>query len=354
MKKNFQNERISINWMLTIAFIILFLLFLISLSTGAVSISLNEIIGIFLNNLGFQINIGSEIQDFVLFEIRLPRVLFTVLVGATLGVSGTVLQGLFRNPLVEPGIIGVSSGSALGAFFIILMINSLFQDTSEQYKIWLLPFFAFLGGLFAIIFTLRLGSYQGRISIIILILAGVAISAMANALIGLGIFYASDLELRKFTFWTLGDLSGATWTILAIIIFPILISIIGLNFCAKSLNAISLGESEAYHSGVNVERIKKIIIFLSALGVGTSVAFAGIIGFVGLIVPHVIRMILSSDHRILIPISGFGGASLLLIADLFARTVVLPAELPIGVITATLGTPFFIYLLVLSKRKNIF
>ena len=324
-----------------------------SLSIGALELSLKGVFSILLSRLGLSHGEFTTAQEVVLMNIRLPRLLFTVLIGSALGVSGAVLQGLFRNPLVEPGIIGVSSGAALGAFAVILGLTGFLGNIPDNFRLWLIPPFAFLGGLVATFFTLRLGHYQGKVRTTILILAGVAINSLAGAMIGLGIFYANDRQLRSFTFWTLGDLSVATWDKILLITVPILVAFYGLNRQAKALNAIALGEAEAHHSGVNVERVKRTIIFLSALCVGVAVSFSGIIGFIGLVIPHVVRMLFSSDHRIVLPASALGGAILLIIADIVARVLVVPSELPIGVVTATMGTPFFIYLLIMAKRKNL-
>lgn len=333
--------------------LLLLLSFFISLTIGAVDISLKDIFNIFLNQLGIGTSEVTATKSLVLSDFRLPRLLFTVLIGAALGVSGAALQGLFRNPLVEPGIIGVSSGAALGAIFIIMGLESAIGEISPELKQWILPPFAFVGGALATFVTLKLGNYKGQIRTTILILAGVAITSLASAAIGLGIFFSDEQQLRTFTFWTLGDLSGATWTKLYVIVLPILGTIAGLCYYAKSLNALALGESEAYHSGVSVEKVKRSVVLLSAVAVGTAVAFAGIIGFLGLVIPHIIRMTISSDHRIVIPGSAIGGALLLILADIVARTVVAPAELPIGIITASVGTPFFIYLLTVAKRKQL-
>lgn len=332
---------------------LLFLAFFISLTIGAVDISLKDVSNIFLNQFEISDTEVSATKSLVLTEFRLPRLLFTVLIGAALGVSGAALQGLFRNPLVEPGIIGVSSGAALGAIFIILGLESLIGEINPEFKQWILPPFAFVGGALATSITLKLGNHKGHVRTTILILAGVAITSLASAVIGLGIFFSDEEQLRTFTFWTLGDLSGATWTKLYVIVLPILGTIAGLCYHAKSLNALALGESEAYHSGVNVEKVKRSVVLLSAVAVATAVAFAGIIGFLGLVIPHIIRMTISSDHRIVIPGSAIGGALLLVLADIVARTVVAPAELPIGIITASVGTPFFIYLLTVAKRKQL-
>lgn len=324
-------------------------LLVISLAIGAVSISPAEIFQIFAYKIGWS-NYVDETQQIVLLSIRLPRLLLTVLVGAALGLSGAVLQGLFRNPLVEPGIIGVSSGSAVGAVLVILFLPPFFD---ESIRPWLLPLFSFLGGLVATFLTLNLSRYEGRTQITYLILAGVAISSLAGALIGLSIFYADDTQLRTYTFWVLGDLSVASWDNLQILFPLICLSLVGLMSLSRPLNALALGEAEAFHSGVSVEKVKLIAVLLSALAVGTSVAFTGIIGFVGLVIPHIVRIGFTSDHDFVLPASAIGGSCMLLAADIVARTVVEPAELPIGVVTALVGAPFFMYLLISSKKKKL-
>jgi iron complex transport system permease protein len=334
--------------------ILLVLLFLLSLSIGAVPITIGEIIKIVLSKTGIMASIEDDVQSLVLLAIRLPRIVFTVMIGAALGISGASLQGLFRNPLVEPGIIGVSSGAALGAVTVILGSKLLSPALAETFGVWLLPAFSFAGAIIATLITLRLGSFEGKTQITILILGGVAITALAGAAIGLAIFYADEQQLRTYSFWTLGDLSVATWE-KNLMLAPFAIStVIILTLLGKPLNALALGEAEAFHSGVNVERLKVTIVILCSLAVGTSVAFAGIIGFVGLVIPHIIRIAFSSDHRLVLPLSAIGGACLLLVADMIGRTVVAPAELPIGIITAVIGTPFFLYLLMSNKKKKLF
>jgi iron complex transport system permease protein len=336
--------------------VLLCTLFIFSLSIGAVPIAVKDIIRILSSKIGLVEVQAMDVQSLVLLNIRLPRILFTVLIGGALGIAGASLQGLFRNPLVEPGIIGVSSGAALGAIVVIMggKFIGIPLLISQGLGQWLLPLFAFIGGVAATFITLKLGRYEGRTQITILILAGVAITSLVGAAIGLSIFYADEQQLRTYSFWTLGDLSGATWSKVTILTPIVLLPIVGLSAIAKPLNALALGEAEAFHSGVNVERIKMLTVLLCAMAVGTSVAFVGIIGFVGLVVPHIIRISFSPDHEIVLPASALGGACLLLIADMVGRTVVAPAELPIGIITAVLGTPFFLYLLMSTKKKRMF
>lgn len=336
--------------------ILVVVLFLYSLSIGAVPISVSEIVRILLSKIGLTDAQATDVQSLVLLNIRLPRLLFTVFIGAALGISGAALQGLFRNPLVEPGIIGVSSGAALGAIAVI-MSGTIFGSAislGEGLGQWLLPVCSFAGAMAATFVTLRLGKVEGKTQITILILSGVAITSLMGAAIGLSIFYADEQQLRTYSFWTLGDLSGATWDKVFLLAPLALVPVVALNSFARPLNAIALGEAEAFHSGVNVERVKLMMVLLCALAVGTSVAFSGIIGFVGLVVPHIIRISFTPDHEIVLPASALGGAGLLLAADMIARTVVTPAELPIGIVTAIIGTPFFLYLLMSAKKKKMF
>lgn len=317
--------------------------------------TLADIFRTLLSTVGLHQTAAEGVHHLVLLTIRIPRLLFTILIGGALGVAGASLQGLFRNPLVEPGIIGVSGGAALGAMLVIVSSKLLGAaiTTAHVAGQWLLPAFAFGGGVVATLLTLRLATYEGKTYITILVLAGVAISSLAGAAIGLSIFYADDQQLRSFSFWTLGDLGGATWHKVRVLTPVLLLSVTGLAACGRALNALALGEAEAGHAGISVERLKMMVVLLCALAVGTCVAFAGIIGFVGLVVPHMVRMVFSSDNELVLPASALGGAALLLLADMFARTAVAPAELPIGIVTAALGAPFFVYLLVVAKKKRM-
>lgn len=333
--------------------IALIIVFLFSLSIGQMFIPVQEIPVILLKKLGlFSSSEVNPVHETVLWSIRLPRLVMTTLIGTALGISGAALQGLFRNPLVEPGLIGVSSGSALAVVAVIVFGSYLGLDRHSISMSVVMPVFAFAGGLVATLLVLQIGRQMGPSTIAMLILAGVAINALCGALMGLMIFYADENQLHMFTFWTLGDLSGANWNNLSIAT-PLLIA--GSFFLFRytnALNAIAIGESEAFHMGIDVDRVKKAIIFFAALAVGTSVSLAGAIGFVGLVVPHLIRVTFHSDNRLVMPGSAIGGPLLLILADLVARTIVSPAELPIGVMTGLVGAPFFIFLLIRSKRKN--
>ena len=326
---------------------------LFSLTIGAVRIPINQTIIILLQNIGLLKDaVADETFEVVLNTIRLPRIVMTILIGSALGISGAALQGLFRNPLVEPSLIGVSGGAASAVVLAIVFGTSLLSVL----PIWIYNSFlslaAFVGGCVATFFVLRLSMDTGRTNIAVLVLIGVAVNALTGAIIGLAIFYADENQLSTFMFWTLGDLGGATWDKLLFAAPVLLSSTIALLFFAQALNAFALGESDAYHMGVNVEQVKRFMILLSALAVGISVSLAGIIGFVGLIVPHVVRTLFHSDNVLVLPASALGGALLLLAADLIARTIVAPAELPIGVVTALIGSPFFIGLLLKAKQKH--
>ncbi|MFZ6010930.1 MAG: FecCD family ABC transporter permease [Bacteroidota bacterium] len=326
---------------------------LFSLTVGAVGIPVHDVVGMILKKFGFLPAMHiDDIHETVLFNIRLPRLIMTVLIGGTLGISGASLQGLFRNPLVEPGLIGVSSGAAATIVSLIVFGGTFFEFAEESFLFQsLLPAAAFCGGLATTFLVLRMGRQQGRTNMAVLVLSGVAVNALAGAIMGLAIFYADENQLRMFTFWTLGDLGGASWQKLMISTPLLVFPCVTLLLYSRSLNAIALGEAEAYHLGVDVERTKLAIIILSALGVGVSVSLAGMIGFVGLVVPHLVRTCFHSDNTLVLPASVLGGALLLICADLVSRTVVIPAELPIGVVTAFVGSPFFIGLLMKAKTK---
>jgi iron complex transport system permease protein len=326
---------------------------LFSLTIGSVQIPVSDVALILLKKTGIFSAIHiNETYAVVLNAIRFPRILMTLLIGAMLGLSGASLQGLFRNPLVEPSLIGVSGGAAAAVVAIVVFGTALNIPTSGWLYNMLIPMAAFAGGLITTFLVLKLSYQSGRTNIAVLILIGVAMNALTGAIIGLAIFYADENQLRTFTFWTLGDLGGATWEKLSIGAPLIIISLCVLMFFTSSLNAMALGEAEAFHIGVDVERIKLLIIFFSALGVGVSVSLSGIIGFIGLVIPHLVRVLFRADHRLVLPASLIGGALLLILADVIARTIVRPSELPIGVVTALIGAPFFVMLLLNAKSKQ--
>jgi len=331
---------------------VLGLVVLTSLSFGAFSIPFPQTLAILFDQMGLSFGSYELQQSNVLLQIRLPRVLMAIVVGGGLGISGAALQGMFRNPLVEPGLIGVSSGSALFAVLFMVLIPTA-TATFSWVKLLGLPFFAFVGGLTCVTAVYQLSKSQGKIDAATLILAGVAINALAGSLIGLVLFFADDSALRSFTFWSLGDLGGATWAKIPLTFLLIVIPSILLLFNARQLNTLALGEQEAFHMGVNVQQVKIRLLISCALIVGVGVSMVGMIGFVGLVVPHLIRILFGADHRLVLPGSFLLGAILLNFADLVARLIVIPAEMPIGVITALIGAPFFIWLIFnLNKSRN--
>lgn len=329
------------------------MVFIVSLGIGAVKISVMEIIRLFLNNMGLINAEVEEVKEIVLYDIRLPRLIQTILIGAALGISGAALQGIFRNPLVEPGLIGVSGGAAVGAVVVIIFGSYIATPIQNILGTYMLPVFAFAGSLIATMIVYYIAKSVSKTNVTLLILAGVAVMALCQALIGLAIFYADDNQIRTYNFWILGDLSSGTWEKIITTAPLIILSVVFILRHDRSLNAISIGEAEAYHMGVDVEKVKYVIIVLSALAVGTAVSLAGIIAFIGLVIPHVIRLAFGPDHKIVLAGSAIGGGILLMVADIIARMVVTPAELPIGIVTAMIGTPFFIYLLIASKKKKM-
>ncbi|MCG6346341.1 iron ABC transporter permease [Vibrio fluvialis] len=317
-----------------------------SITVGPMNISFRDS----LSSLLLQSDDIAKHINLVIHEIRFPRTLLCMLVGAILALCGTVMQGLFRNPLAEPGIIGVSAGASLGAALAIVLLGNLNFDARWMNAITL-PLCAFLGGALTTIVVYRLGTNKFGTSVIIMLLAGVAISAVSGAGIGYLNYVADDQMLRDLTLWSMGSFAGANWQSITLCG----ITLLGLYFYftrrAMALNALLLGESEARHLGIPIQRLKRALIVLSAVGVGVTVSAAGMIGFVGLVVPHLGRMLVGPDHRNLLPISALLGALLLTIADMFARVAAAPAELPIGIVTALVGAPFFLYLLFQQKGK---
>ncbi|HAS6346733.1 TPA: iron chelate uptake ABC transporter family permease subunit [Vibrio vulnificus] len=289
--------------------------------------------------------------DVVIREIRLPRTLLCMFIGAILALCGVVMQGLFRNPLAEPGIIGVSAGAALGGAIAIVALSQVALFSTSVMNLAVLPVASFIGGALATALVYKMGSNQFGTSVTIMLLAGVAISAISGAAIGYLNFLADDQTLRDLSLWSMGSLAAANWSsiTLAAVTFAILYS----YFFGKAmpLNALLLGESEARHLGIEVQTLKRGLIIFSAVGVGITVSICGAIGFIGLVIPHLGRMLAGPDHRKLIPLSALLGALLLTLADMVARIAVAPAELPVGIVTAAIGAPFFIYLLFKQKGR---
>ncbi len=319
----------------------------LSLGAGASDVSASDSFGAWL--AGRDLPLRDRI---VLFDIRLPRLAMGLLVGAGLAVSGALMQGLFRNPLADPGLVGVSAGASLGAVAAIVLGGALPAGLGLLPAAALVPLFAFAGGWVAVILLYALATRGGRTSVATMLLAGIALAALANALVGVMIYKASDAALRDITFWSLGSLSGAHWSKVVLAAPLILTALLLSPLLARGLNALALGEAAAMHMGVEVQRLKRGAVLAVAAATGASVAIAGGIGFVGIVVPHLVRLASGPDHRWLLPNAALLGAVLLAGADIVARLVVAPAELPIGIVTAIAGAPLFLWIL-LGQRIRL-
>lgn len=316
--------------------------FVLAVGIGAMPISLSDVTNYISH--GFA-SAHSSLSTNVLFEIRLPRAILSILVGAALGMCGAAMQALFRNPLADPGLIGVAGGGAFGAVTIIVLGNAIFPNFMTFFGSYALPLGAMLGclGVCAIIY--KLSNRQGQFTIITLLLAGIAVNAIVGALIGILTLISTDEELRELTFWTMGNLGGNSWSLTLPVLVLIAISLVGLSRLAKPLNLYLLGEAQAKHLGIAVPKLKKQVFLFTAIAIGAAVSISGMIGFVGFVVPHLVRILIGPDHRYLFPTSMFLGASFLTITDIIARIAIIPAELPIGLVTSALGGPFFLFVL---------
>jgi len=301
-----------------------------------------------LSIVDFLLGKTSDIQNTVLTEIRLPRVILSGLAGASLGISGAALQGLFRNPLADPGLIGVSAGAALGATLVIVLGGDIFSQYSLG--VFFIPLAAIAGSSLVILMLYFMTKGFGYEGVTYMLLVGIAINAIAGVGIGILTYISSDSELRSLTFWTMGSFGGVTWPLLMPVILIIALAIRIMIPYSRQLDLLQLGEPEAFRLGVDVQKLKYTIILTCAASVGASVALSGMIGFVGLIVPHLTRLLGGVNHNYVLPGSALMGAALMIIADLIARIIIQPAELPIGLITSAIGSPFFLWLIFKIKK----
>lgn len=318
-----------------------------SLGMGSVSVSVSEWGRVIWNHLQVS-EVPATTADLVIWQIRLPRVVLAVLVGACLALSGAMVQGLFRNPLADPSLIGVSGGAAVGAACAIVLGAQISWLPADL----MLPLCAFIGGSLVTALVYRLGVGPLGTSVATMLLAGVAVNAMTSASISYLATVAEDVRLRNLVYWLMGSFNVSSWDKVLWVSPLLLLALMVIPWIWKGLNALLLGESEARHLGVSVVRLRWLVIVTAALTVGVSVAAVGMIGFVGLVVPHIIRLMIGPDHRWLLPASALLGAALLSLADLAARTLVQPQELPVGVLTAALGAPFFLFLVV-QRRQGV-
>lgn len=319
---------------------VVFVIGLISLDTGATEVTVLQLFA--------PANLTAR-DSLILFDIRLPRLVLGLLVGAALAVSGAVMQGLFRNPLADPGLIGVSAGAGLGATLAIVLGGLLPFALLAALGDWLVPVAAFLGGWMTTVLLYRVSTKNGRTSVAVMLLAGIALAALTGALSGVLVYIADDDQLRDLTFWGLGSLAGATWAKVVAALPLIALALLAAPFLARGLNGLALGEAAAAHLGVPVQRMKNAAILTVAGAIGAAVAVSGGIGFIGIVVPHLLRLAIGPDHRYLLPASALLGAGLLVLADMIARTIVAPAELPIGIVTAVIGGPFFLWILLKNR-----
>lgn len=316
-----------------------------NVAVGAIGIHPWTVVGVVADHLGAGGGSASVRDDAVVWQIRMPRAVLAALVGAGLGVSGAALQGVFRNPLADPGLVGVSGGASVGAAAgIVLGAGALGASA--------LPLIASLGALAAAAAVYALARQGGRTDVVTLLLTGLAVNAVAGAAVGFLTFTADEDQLQDIVFWTLGSLGGATWETVRVALPFVLIGLVGLPLLAGALNLLALGEREAAHLGVATERVRLAAIGLCALAAGGAVAAAGVVSFVGLIVPHLVRLAAGPDHRVVLPASALGGAALMLVADLGARTLAVPRELPLGVLTGLVGGPFFLWLLHRARHER--
>jgi iron complex transport system permease protein len=333
-------------WLITIFLLTILLIGTIIFCSfqGSADINLKDVIEIFSNPLSQN---WWNTKAVILLKVRLPRILLACLVGGALAVSGVVLQALLRNPLADPYVLGVSSGSALGAIIAILLglnINIGFLPS--------IPLFGFAGGLLTILFVYHISKIHRKISVQTMLLVGVVTGAILAAIIMFIISIAGPHKVQGIIFWLMGSLSSQGYPMLLIVSFYVLIGILILLYHARGLNLLVLGEESALQLGLEVERTKKIAFIGASLITGAAVSVSGLIGFVGILIPHLMRMIIGSDHRLLLPAAGLSGSIYLALADTLARTLLAPTEIPVGVITAICGGPFFIYLL--KKKGAVF
>jgi len=323
--------------------ILLLVVLITGIALGAVQIPLQDMGTAFIHFIRGEK--PASIYEAVFLKIRLPRVLLCAVTGAVLASSGVLMQGLFRNPIVEPGLAGTSAGAAFGASVVFVLSSSLSPQMKLMASSLLVPVFAFVGGLAATLLVFRLAATQKKVSVSSLLLIGIAINAIGISGTGFMSYMARDPQARSITFWNLGTFSGATWMQFCIVaVVASIVFIISMRY-TRQLNALILGEEEAAYLGVNTEQLKLRIIILNTAMVSVATAFAGVISFMGLIVPHVLRLLIGSDHKKLLPASMLAGAILLSLADMGARLILAPAEMPIGIITSIVGAPVFIILL---------
>lgn len=344
MQRN--TKRVSV--IMGVLALFLLMLIIVGIGIGAVWIPPAEVLSLLNGHLtGDSTNFGGKMlsHDIIIWSIRLPRVLLGAMVGVSLSVAGAIFQGLFRNPMADPYVIGVSSGAALGAVAAILLLGS--AGLKYGYSI---PAFAFICAVLTIFLVYSLARTGGKVPVMTLLLAGIAVNSFLSALQSLAMFYSGD-QMHQVVFWLLGGFSSRGWEYIWMFMPYALIGTVIAFLYARELNGMLIGEEQAQHLGIDVEKVKIMLLIASALLIGASVSVSGLIGFVGLIIPHVVRLVIGPDHRVLLPMVALTGAIFMVGADILARTIIAPEELPVGVVTALIGGPFFIYLLRSQKTS---
>ncbi|AFS79456.1 putative iron (III) dicitrate transport system permease protein [Gottschalkia acidurici 9a] len=346
----FIKKKKILNLALVISFVILLLLIALSATIGVANVSFLDAIKIMiskvpiLNKFLFNNDIDSS-HSLIILNLRLPRIILASLIGAGLSIVGATLQGMFKNPMADPYVLGISSGASLGATIAIILGAGY-----TFFGVGIVTLCAFLGSILTMLFVYSISKVGSKVPVTTILLSGVAINFMLSSIVSIIMVFNRD-QVEKIIFWTMGSVSSAGWNQI-LIIFPIVcLGIFTLMSFSRDLNLMSTGEETAISLGVEVEKTKKILILVCSLLVATCVSFSGIIGFVGLIIPHTVRLIIGSDHRTLLPFSVVGGAIFMVICDTIARSVIPPMEIPVGAITSVLGAPYFIYFLYKNKKK---
>ncbi|MFD7403447.1 FecCD family ABC transporter permease [Streptomyces sp. NPDC059866] len=333
-------------WLLTAGMVLTLLVLVpVAAGIGAYPVPVGDLLGSVLHKAGLGGAESDRVAESVLWNVRFPRIVLALLVGASLGCAGALMQGVFGNPLAEPGTIGVSLGAAVGAVASIALGLTFLGN-------WTLPAMAFVAGLGTVLLVYAMSRSGGRTEVVTLILTGIAVNAFCGALVGLFIFLADTAAVNQITFWQLGSLAQATWPKVLAVLPCAAVGLLLAPLYSRRLDLLALGDRPARHLGVDVERLRIVLILVIALLTAAAVSVSGVIGFIGLVVPHLLRMAAGPGHRFLMPGSALGGAVVLLGADLAARTLAAPAELPLGVLTALVGSPFFFWLLRRTRRKQ--
>ncbi len=319
----------------------------LAVGSGAVRVPPVSLLRLLAHGLGFRtVPLPPDMQVNIILYIRLPRVIAALLVGSALAMGGVAMQGLFRNPMASPDILGVSTGASLGA--VIAVNTGLFA-----LNVVFLPLLAILGALLAAGLIYLISSYKGKTSLLFVVLAGLAISSLFNGLVSAILLFSQQYEVSQFIFWTMGGLEGRMWKHVTLPLPVLLPGLALLLFFTRELNLFTLGEESAHSLGMHVERTKRIILAVTAVVTGMAISIAGPVGFVGLLVPHLFRLLVGPDHRLLLPVSALGGALFLVICDLLGRVVIPPFEIRVGIITAVLGSPYFLYLIIRYQRRGL-